>query len=306
MQAGSPLFRIRQDNVAEGRSPETQNPQTDRSADNAKAAFDPMLCTPTMTLSAPTRSLWNGYEISLGPTGGQPAVPEEIGCTATIHNQAGNVVFRTTGYTVGLESLTGTDFDGDGEPDVVLSTDRGGGNRGFWVYDIVSLSPVPHKLFDVVADGEFGIQFEKDANGNIVIWRQTTESSSFMVNAYRPSAEKVSRVRQGKLVDATPEFCSRIFAGETKGYGSTRALLTAENLDRLRSIENINDEVQQVVSALLSRALQRVFCHRFDEASDDLDLLPAVRRQKMTAEFIDWIKSEYPEFAARLRRAGNK
>src|SRR5437879_1054601 len=68
------------------------------------------------------KKLWDGYEISLGPSRDPEAVEEK--CTAAIYNRAGGVVFRTNGYSVVLdEEQTGKDFDGDGKPDVVFRTD---------------------------------------------------------------------------------------------------------------------------------------------------------------------------------------
>src|SRR6267143_2050579 len=120
--------------------------------------------------AAHKKKLWNGYEISLGPARN----PEEVEykCTAAIYNSAGRVVFRTSGFNVVFdEDLTGEDFDGDGEPEVVFKTDTGGGNHCCWGYIIFSLSPRPHKLFEIAVEGL--VDFEKDKDGKMVIWRRT-------------------------------------------------------------------------------------------------------------------------------------
>jgi hypothetical protein len=158
-----------------------------------------------------TKKLWDGYEISLGPTRNSQGGGDE--CTAAIYNQANRVVFRTTGFSVIFdESHTGQDFDGDGKPEVVFITDTGGGNHCCWTYNVISLSPKPRKLFDIDAPG--AVQFEKDNQGNMVIWQRTAGPHDFTSEAQEPFAEKVLRVRHGKLVDATPEFCARIFSEE--------------------------------------------------------------------------------------------
>jgi hypothetical protein len=98
------------------------------------------------------KALWEGYEISLGLA----ANPEEVEyrCTAAIYNGAGRVVFRTSGFNVVFdEEQTGKDFDGDGKPEVVFRTDTGGGNHCCWGYIIFSLSPRPHKLFEISMEG---------------------------------------------------------------------------------------------------------------------------------------------------------
>jgi len=87
-----------------------------------------------------TKKLWGDYEISLGPAryGGI----DGNGCTAAIYNSGGQVVFRTTGFSVVFdENHTGQDFDGDGRAEVVFITDTGGGMKCCWAYKVVSLSP---------------------------------------------------------------------------------------------------------------------------------------------------------------------
>jgi hypothetical protein len=60
-------------------------------------------------------------------------------------------------------------------------------------------------------------------------------------------------------------------------------------------VENV-----EIVSALLSRALQHVFCRQFNAAVSDLNLWPEASRTKMKTDFAESIKQDYPEFAARL------
>jgi len=243
------------------------------------------------------RKLWNGYEISLGPARNSQGGGDE--CTAAIYDSAGRVVFRTTGFSVIFdESHTGQDFDSDGKPEVVFITDTGGGNHCCWAYNVISLSPRPHKLFDIDAPG--AVRFERDAQRNMVIWQRIAGLYGFTSMARAPFAEKVFRVRESKLVEVTPEFCSRIFSDENEDYRSWTNSLTPENIGRLRPTDKIDDENEETVSNLLSRALQRVFCRQFDDAMVDLNLWPETTRTKMKANFAASIKQDYPEFAARL------
>jgi len=243
------------------------------------------------------KSLWDGYEISLGPARGSQGGGDD--CTAAIYNGAGWVVFRTTGYNVIFdEKHTGQDFDGDGKPEVVFLTDTGGGNHCCWAYNVISLSPKPHKLFDIEAPG--AVQFEKDSRGEMVVWQRTPGPYGFTSMARAPFAERVFRVREGKLVDATPEFCSRIFSDGNEDYQAWKAELTAENIKALQSMGNKFVENEEIVSALLSRALQHTFCRQFDAALSDLNLWPEAQRKEMKEQFAETIKREYPEFAPRL------
>jgi len=248
------------------------------------------------------KRLWDGYEVSLGPT--PPAAERaDQGCTAAIYNQAGHVVFRTTGFNVIFdENHTGEDFDNDGKPEVVFKTDLGGGNHCCWAYLVVSLSPKPHKLFSIDAPG--AVDFEKDNQGRMVIWQQNAGTHEFTSEARTPLAEKVLRVHEGELVDVTPEFCWRIFSDPNEDQRAWKGDLAPEKIKILQSTADMGGENEQIVSDLLSRALQNVFCRRFDAAQNDLNLWPEATRAKMKAAFADSIKEDYPEFAARLTAPG--
>jgi hypothetical protein len=246
-----------------------------------------------------TKKLWDGYEVSLGPARNAQGGGDE--CTAAIYDRAGRVVFRTAGFSVIFdENHTGQDFDGDGKPEVVFITDSGGGMHCCWAYNVISLFPKPHKLFDIDAPGS--VQFEKDDHGKMVIWQLTPGPYGFTSMAFAPFAEKVFRVREGKLADATPEFCSRIFDDEKGNDLSWKSKLTPERLERWSAGENRTQEDERIVSALLSSALQHVFCRQFDDAMSDLNLWPEATRAKMKAGFAESVKQDYPEFAARLLR----
>ena len=243
-----------------------------------------------------TKKLWEGYEISLGPARNSEGGGDE--CTGAIYNRAGHVVFRTTGFSVIFdENHTGQDFDGDGKPEVVFISDTGGGNRCCWAYNVISLWPQAHKLFDIEAPG--AVHFEK-SQGQMLIWQRSPGPLGFTSMARTPFAQKVFRVRAGKLVDATPEFCPRIFSDENDDYRGWKTQLTSGNVTKLGRRGKAEDDNEEVVSALLSRALQYVYCRQFDDALNDLNLWPEETRSKMKSEFAATIERDYPEFAARL------
>jgi hypothetical protein len=208
--------------------------------------------------AAHKKKLWNGYEISLGPVRN----PEEVEyrCTAAIYNSAGRVVFRTSGFNVVFdEDRTGEDFDGDGEPEVMFRTDTGGGNHCCWGYIIFSLSPKPHKLFEIAMEGR--VDFEKDKDGKMVIWKRTAGPFGFTSMAAQPFAEKVLRVRQGKPVDATPEFCGKILSEENKDYRIEKQVRTPENLGKFQTggPEGDNEEIASAtVSGTAARFLPAI------------------------------------------------
>jgi hypothetical protein len=248
------------------------------------------------------RKLWDGYEISLGPV--RRTELTEFVCTAAIYSHEGKVVFRTSGFNVTFdEKMTGQDFDDDGHPEVVFETDTGGGNHCCWEYNVISLYPRPHKLFDIPQDG--AVQFEKDPQGKMIVWVRTQAPGGAFSMASRPFAERVYRVHDGKLADATPEFCARIFSTQNSDFRHWTSVLTQENLQQIASIPQPDQpaETEEIASALLARAAQHVFCHQYDAAIADLDLWPAATRANEKADFAAQIKSDYPDFAARLIQA---
>ena len=250
-----------------------------------------------------TRTLWNGYEVSLGPARNSQGAGDE--CTAAIYNRNGRVVFRTTGFSVIFdEHHTGVDFDGDGHPDVVFITDSGGGNHCCWAYTVISLFPAPRKLFDIDAPG--AVRFEKDREGKMVVWQRTPGPYGFTSMAQAPFAERVFRVRAGKLVDSTEEFCSQIFSDANDDYRAWTRGLTRANLDRLTSAGTTSVDNEEIVSDLLSRALQHVLCQQFDAALSDLNQWPEATRAIMLAGFVDALKMTDAALAARIQDAASK
>lgn len=111
-------------------------------------------------------------------------------------------------------------------------------------------------------------------------------------------------MKAGKLVDVTPEFCGKLLSAGSEDYDRWADVLTPENLKKLRSAKELGPkadfDLDDVVSALLSRAQQEVLCHRYDQAMADLNLWPEASRDEMKEEFAASVKEYSPEFAARL------
>ena len=156
-----------------------------------------------------------------------------------------------------------------------------------------SISPKPHKLFEIDVQGR--VDFEKDKDGEKLIWQMAGGPMEFTSMAGRPFGEKVLRVQNGNLVDATPEFCG------TKDERLETRELNANDLKKLAQAGESGSNVEDVVSALESRTIQHVFCHEFDEARKDLNLWPPGKREIVMKSFAEGIAHDYPEFATRLQ-----
>jgi len=247
-----------------------------------------------------TRKLWDGYEISLGPARNATAGGDGDNCTAAIYSRAGKVVYRTTGFNVVFdEDATGEDFDDDGHPEVVFKTDTGGGNHCCWSYNVVSLWPRPHKLLDIPQAG--AVDFRKDEHGKIVIWAMEPGPYGYTSMAQNPFAQKVYRLRNGKLLDITPDYCPAILQNDGQNYAEAKAQLTPERIQAFKNgTQSGSDENEEMRSAVLTAATQHVFCRQFDQAMEYLELWPDATKNKMKADFAAAIQQNYPAFAARL------
>jgi hypothetical protein len=94
----------------------------------------------------------------------------------------------------------------------------------------------------------------------MLIWQQSPGPLGFTSIARTPFAQRVFRVRAGKLVDVTPEFCQRIFSDENDDDRRWKSELTPDNVTKLGRSEKVADDNEEVVSGLLSPALQYVYC----------------------------------------------
>ena len=169
---------------------------------------------------------------------------------------------------------------------------------------MVSLWPRPHKLVDIPQAG--AVEFRKDEHGKLVIWAMEPGPYGYTSMAENPFAQKVYRLRNGKLLDITPDYCGTILRGDEQNYADSSKLLTPERIKEFKSgAQPDSDESFEMASAVLTVALQHVFCHQFDQAMADLELWPEATKSKMKVDFANSIRTEYPDFAARLTGQAN-
>jgi hypothetical protein len=240
------------------------------------------------------RKLWEGYEVSVGPTAHfKDDSGADDACTAAIYDASGKEVYRTTGPGIMLDPATGLDIDGDGSPDAVLLNGASGGSGGSWEIEVLSLKPQLHLLFKSEIDFP-PAPFKKDSQQRVVLW--SGESGSDLVsgygwpNAVRPSAQRIYRFFDGKLQDTTAEYCSEIEASPR--FQKMQRGLTPQDIDKFRSSENLEDlEVEDMTTGgkVLSLVLQRILCRQFDRALDSIHQM--------------WPKQDQPNLIKNLQNA---
>lgn len=244
-----------------------------------------------------TKKLWEGYEISLGPA--RNATDPLLGCTAAIYNKNVKVVFRTTGYSVSFDQKwTGQDIDGDGHPEVVFDTDTGGGVHCCWEYNVVSLYPKPHRLFNFQYSG--ATVFQRDKQGRIVIRERMMISNEFTSIAMRPAAERVWQIDKGEPIDATIDYCAEIMKAGNEDYDEAQRALTPSVLKALPN--SVGPPSQEVASALLSRALQLALCDESQKALALINLWPESSRKSAKLDLARAVDTVDPDLAKELRK----
>jgi hypothetical protein len=177
-------------------------------------------------------------------------------------------------------------------------TDQAGGAHCCWVYNVVTLVPKPHRLFDI-GEGA-AVDFVKEMDGRVTVWDRVGGTYEYTSGAARPYAERALRVKSGQLVDLTPEFCGKLLSPANPDYDFWTRVLTPQNIKKLQSATKIGTEVPEVASALLARAEQSVLCHHYDDALADLNLWPEASRQDVKDNFAASVKDYNPEFVAWL------
>ena len=110
------------------------------------------------------KDLGDGYSVVIGP----PADESRKNlCRAAIVGPAGQVLFEVTDSEATLNPITGTDVNGDDQPDVVLET-RAAGGKCCYGYYVVSLADPPGLLraFSVSVPLTFE---DRDGDGKVEI-----------------------------------------------------------------------------------------------------------------------------------------
>jgi hypothetical protein len=217
------------------------------------------------------KELWDGYEVSVGPTAHfKDGSHADDACTAAIYDRFGNEVYRTTGPGVLLDPATGMDIDGDGAPEVVLMNGSGGGSRGSWTIEVVSLKPQPHLLFKLEGYSP-PAPFRKDSQQRVVWWSWDRielgnlghyEFSSATGRFY---AQRVYRFTDGEVREVSAGYYSEIEKSLPRPTKNEMEDLKESKIDS-GQFENLDNE--EAASKVLSLLIQNIFCRRFKEALD--------------------------------------
>jgi len=110
-----------------------------------------------------TENLWDGYKILIAPaTGGGTAQ-----CRAALTSPDGKVQFEVTGAEALVNSISGSDINGDGKPDVVIETHRTAG-QCCYTYSILTPGANPPLVKQITTTPPLVFE-DRDNNGKVEI-----------------------------------------------------------------------------------------------------------------------------------------
>ncbi len=189
-------------------------------------------------------------------------------CRAVISSSFGRHKAIAYEWALSIDPISGTDLDGDGIPDVVLSG-YSGGLHCCYVYEIVSLGPKPRVLHTF--QNPVPIKFEKQSDGTALIRAADGVFDYFLV----PHSDAVIpllalKVQGNNLVDVSAKY-PEVYDKEIE---QARSQLTPEALASLKNA-NYRDKLytDQVptVRKVLTIVLDYIYSGREDMAWQTLE-----------------------------------
>lgn len=228
----------------------------------------------------------HGFSIEL------KSVPESPGswytiCRARVVSPEGKTVYEQKDWSFQIDSATGKDINGDGQPDAVL-IGYSGGAHCCWAYDIISLGKTPGLIrgFTNRAPATFS---DLRGNGQIEI---SIPDGSFdegfrLDNPFSVFPQLIVQLKGTHFEDVDPQFWP-IFQKE---IDKKRSDLTAQ---WLRTFLNSNPyevhdslDYQATKSGVLMIALDYLYAGKPDEAQATLSTLwPAASRARTWKEML--------------------
>jgi hypothetical protein len=149
-----------------------------------------------------TENLWDGYkvEIAAAPSG----APAQ--CRAALKSADGKVQFEVTGAEALVNTISGTDINGDGKPDVVIETHRTAG-QCCYTYSVLTPGETPLLQRQITTTPPLVFE-DRDGNGKI---EMTTHDFAFvgiegLGESDSPRPLVVFRLRGATLYNVSPAY----------------------------------------------------------------------------------------------------
>jgi hypothetical protein len=212
-----------------------------------------------------TRAVQDGYSVTVRRKP-DPALKANA-CLIEVRDRSGRIVLTREGFNTKLHADSGRDVDNDGSPDLIIGSDSRGTNWCCSEDAVLSLKPAPHVI------GTFANPtFEVDGNRRTLVWAALSFDDLGTDMGPVPAIAIAGQYRNGRFVDLTPEYCSTILAGTSRGWvnlsedlwqleGSRRAASRAETGPPSFRVEATRASATTV-------ALQMLYCGRDADARE--------------------------------------
>ncbi|MGA8012084.1 MAG: hypothetical protein WB949_06640 [Candidatus Acidiferrales bacterium] len=186
---------------------------------------------------------------------------------ATVRASAGQLIFKTLDWGMSLESISGRDINGDGEPDLVF-VGYSGGAHCCWTYWIVSLGGRPGLIKKI--ENERTAEFKPTGpNGRIEVWTFDGAFDYFddFSHAETVFPDVVLRIEGHSVRDVSADH--RDFFDHA--ISNTRARLTPEVVQKSKSFAVHSSEIRSYEGDVLKIVFAYLYGGRPREAWRALD-----------------------------------
>ncbi|HTS38224.1 MAG TPA: hypothetical protein VMH04_21300 [Candidatus Solibacter sp.] len=189
-------------------------------------------------------------------------------CRAVLTAANGKKITIAYEWALNVDPVSGSDFNGDGTPDLVLSG-YSGGLHCCYVYEIVSLGKTPQELHTF--QNPVPITFEKQSDGTVLIRASDGVFDYFIIphaDAFIP--QLVLKLDGNNLVDVSAKY-PEVYDRE---IDQARSQLTPEELEKFKK-SNFHDKLYTdqipTVRKVLTIVLDYVYSGREDKAWQALE-----------------------------------
>lgn len=266
----------------------------------ARAQDEPYSCWSARPAPTATKSLAGGFVVTFGPT--PRSQDPERACEVEVRDAQKRVLYRADGFNTRLHPESGQDVDNDGQPDLIVGADTGGGNRCCWEYAAIAFTPKPH----VIATFPDAVAFEKGRGGRTIVWQTEAFYDLGPNMAESPIVNTAAQFRSGRMVDVTAEYCDAMLGNQLKGWADMHFVFEALTPAAMRashaaSTREVAYEIQQTRNSAMILVLQSLYCGRNEIAADTIrDVWPADEQTATRARFKAAFVGRWPEIGKRL------
>lgn len=203
----------------------------------------------------------------------------EARCRAVLSRPGHRKITIAYEWALSIDPISGTDLNGDGKPEIVLSG-YSGGLHCCYAYEVVSLNGTPKVLHTF--SNPVPIKFEKQADGTVLIRASDGVFDYFMVpHVEAVIPQLVLKPEGNNLIDVSAQYPALY----DKEIEQTRSSLTPGELEKFRN-SNYHDKLFTdqfpTVRKVLTIVLDYVYSGREEKAWQTLDeLWPAADESRV-------------------------